>query len=392
MAVAPSDAAGRPQQALADGWLSEVEAGRQDAMELSGFGRAASGLGAEAAAASVEGGLARAAWPLLAVEGAPPSPRSADEPSLSSLWTPASMQTEQSTASGRRTSLRHRIPTVAHGHRIPVTQYLTLGAWFVMLFVQYGCVRFVCKFHIPEDCKPKNDVVLLMEDMQYLLFPGFVLAVMTGMNWPDRFLYIFSFSRAEPRGWWFLSVYFVFAFVWSCLHLIPVLGDFTLTEWRPEWCLPLFLVGGGSLYALGWHFWAAYKYNSRSGFVAYILSRLALLTFFSLYILIKVENETDIVFHFHHYAFGLVVASLAEFNHPVSLLLLACGTAVFVQGLAAYGAETIIRYPMKQIIVIGAHGEHLRSPLVTEEAADWFRSVCTFQNNLYVMNTSALIN
>lgn len=259
-----------------------------------------------------------------------------------------------------------------------MTQYLALGIWILLLVLQYAFVRYVCRFGIPEDCKDKADAVQVMEDLQYLVFPGSVLAIMTGMHWPDRLEYIFSFGRSEPRGWWFLLAYFGFGFFWSCLHLVPALGKFTLTELKPEFALPLLAVAVGAVFVLGWHFRAAYKHNSTSGFAAYLLSRGAMLSFYLAYLIIKLRDEADIVFHFHHYAFGFVAASFAEFNHPISILLLACGTAVFVQGLSAYGAETIIGHHMFRVVIQEANGTTVYSPSVDRDAVDFFNAHCHY--------------
>mmetsp|Transcript_122593 Transcript_122593/g.308192 ORF Transcript_122593/g.308192 Transcript_122593/m.308192 type:complete len:95 (-) Transcript_122593:144-428(-) len=82
-------------------------------------------------------------------------------------------------------------------------------------------------------------------------------------------------------------------------------------------------------------------------------------------------QHQEIIFHFHHYAMGFLAASLAEFNHPASLVLLACGTGVFVQGIAAYDHDPIIERPLRRVEWTWPDGTMLTSPAVSEVVAAW---------------------
>jgi hypothetical protein len=62
----------------------------------------------------------------------------------------------------------------------------------------------------------------------------------------------------------------------------------------------------------------------------YLLPRLGVLLYFAAWFA-ALAGSGSFELHLHHYALGWAVASLAAFNHPVSGLLLALGTAVFVQ-------------------------------------------------------------
>ena len=91
------------------------------------------------------------------------------------------------------------------------------------------------------------------------------------------------------------------------------------------------------------------------GFLAYTVSRLAIWSFYSFYLYVaclgsriheamlkqmKVRrlrpraNTAGVYVHLHHYIIGFLCAILAEFNHPISLLVLAGGTGIFVQGIS----------------------------------------------------------
>merc|ERR1719329_631098 len=72
-----------------------------------------------------------------------------------------------------------------------------------------------------------------MNDFQFLLLAGFVLAVMTGLHWPDRFQYVFDFTNREgpcPRGVTFLLGAFLMTGLWGCMDLVPGLSTFTITR------------------------------------------------------------------------------------------------------------------------------------------------------------------
>jgi hypothetical protein len=74
----------------------------------------------------------------------------------------------------------------------------------------------------------------------------------------------------------------------------------------------------------------------------YLLPRLAVLAYFGAW-LAALPASGAFHLHLHHYALGWAAASLAAFNHPVSGLLLALGTAVFVQGVGAYGMDPLFK-------------------------------------------------
>ena len=62
----------------------------------------------------------------------------------------------------------------------------------------------------------------------------------------------------------------------------------------------------------------------------YLLPRLVVLAFFAAW-LVALPTSGAYALHLHHYALGFAIAIFAAFNHPVSGLVLALATAVFVQ-------------------------------------------------------------
>ncbi|CAK9026977.1 unnamed protein product [Durusdinium trenchii] len=232
-----------------------------------------------------------------------------------------------------------------HGHRIPWKQYGALAVWFVLLLIQYCVVRVVCQLQIPRDCHPDSSLLEVMYDFQVMFVMGFMLAILTGVHMPDRFAYLFCFSRPKPRGWVFLAVMLLIGPAWGSLDHIEVLSriSFTTDFFKKSVvnCLIGVGVGAFAVFLLGWHFYCAYRHNPLSGFLAYTCSRLAIWIFYALYLYVA-ANTAGVYVHLHHYIIGFLCAILAEFNHPISLLVLAGGTGIFVQGISAYDADPVI--------------------------------------------------
>lgn len=77
----------------------------------------------------------------------------------------------------------------------------------------------------------------------------------------------------------------------------------------------------------------------RKALALYLLPRLAVFLYFVAWFM-ALPLSGDYSLHLHHYALGWAVACFAAFNHPISGLLLAFGTAIFVQvRVAAFGVR-----------------------------------------------------
>eukprot|EP00933_Yihiella_yeosuensis_P065009 TRINITY_DN68604_c0_g1_i1.p1 TRINITY_DN68604_c0_g1~~TRINITY_DN68604_c0_g1_i1.p1 ORF type:complete len:288 (-),score=18.87 TRINITY_DN68604_c0_g1_i1:114-977(-) len=231
-----------------------------------------------------------------------------------------------------------------HSHRIPWKSYMFVAVWFAMLTTQYMLTRFVCEFGIPHDCQ-ENDDLEVMHDLQTMFTLGFVIAVMTGLPQAERFEYLFCFQRPRPRGFAFIVVFLGTGPVYGSLDLVPWLQQVSITPSFIErnGACTLLVLGliAGALALLFWHFWCAWKHNSIEGFLAYTISRLAVWIFCIIY-LAMAASRSDEGIHVHHYVIGFFCAILAEFNHPISMLLLAIASGVFVQGISAYQAAPVI--------------------------------------------------
>ncbi|CAE7315149.1 unnamed protein product [Symbiodinium sp. CCMP2456] len=233
-----------------------------------------------------------------------------------------------------------------HGHRVPWRQYAALAAWFLLLLLQYCVVRIVCQFGIPRDCHPDTRLLEVVYDFQVMFVMGFMLAILTGVHLPDRFAYLFRFRSPRPRGFAFIGIMLLSGPAWGSLDHVEELSriSFTTAYFRSGGLKSLLIAMAIFAAAVGlllWHFICAFKHNPLSGFLAYCCSRLSIWLFYGFYIFVASETA-GVYVHLHHYIIGFLVALLAEFNHPISMILLAAGTGVFVQGISAYDADPVI--------------------------------------------------
>lgn len=236
-------------------------------------------------------------------------------------------------------------------HRIPWQRYFALGFWFLLLLANAAFTRLVCHYGIPQDCQLHDDRIKDLHSVQRLLFMGFILAVLAGIMEPVRFGYLFSMTRSGYfRGVFFILIFMGTSPAWGSLDLFPSLSKFSIATGGDDGerkdlfdVLRLALLIGGATLVL-FHFAWAFVFNPIQGFLAYTISRV---TIWLLYVAFFVESSKKdsghtADFHLHHYMIGFLFAILAEFNNPISLLLLAIGSGVFVQGIAAYNADPLI--------------------------------------------------
>lgn len=236
--------------------------------------------------------------------------------------------------------------TGRHGHRVPWRQYLALFIWMCLLVAQYLLTRLVCQLGIPDDCVADTDAIEVMQDLQVMFTLGFVLAILTGVHLPERFAYLFCFHRPQPRGFFFLLLFLASGPCFGALGFVPVLQHLSLTSafLKGGWfnILEIIILIFGAVFILLWHFWCAFKHNSLKGFFAYSLSRLAVWIYYFCYLAVA-ASTSGVRVHLHHYVVAYLCATLAEFNHPVSLALLAIATGIFVQGISAYEAAPVVQ-------------------------------------------------
>jgi len=229
--------------------------------------------------------------------------------------------------------------------QIPWQQFMAIGFWFMLLTANAAFTRLVCNFGVPHDCHDRIDTIRGLDSYDRLLKDGFIIAILTGINHRDRFRYLFDFSsQSWFRGVWFIGVFMLTSPVFGSLDLIPALSRFSLTTGGHQSILFSMLVGLlilGAAALVGFHVAWAFMYNSPIAGATYVASRGIVWTCYIVYFF-EANKHWWLQFHLHHFMIGYMIAILAEFNHPVSVLLLAIGSGIFVQGLAAYAADPLI--------------------------------------------------
>lgn len=184
-----------------------------------------------------------------------------------------------------------------------------------------------------------------MYDLMMLYMMGFILAVFTGMHMPGRFSYVYSCEKTRPRILAFLTAFLVAGLGWGVFNKIPLLnhlyiapGNFGIAN-----VIMLSLIGCGLIALVIWHFVYAYQHNDLKGFILYLSSRVVVYVFYMMYFYVSTFNDAMYI-HVHHYLIAWMCALFAEFNHPISLLLLGIATGIFVQGISAFDADPHIYY------------------------------------------------
>lgn len=229
--------------------------------------------------------------------------------------------------------------------QIPWQQFLAIAYWLMLLTANAALTRLVCNFGVPHDCHDRVDLIRGLDSYDRLLKDGFIIAVLTGINHRDRFRYLFDFSKESWfRGIWFIGVFMLTSPVFGSLDLIPALSRLSLTTGGHQSILfniliVLLVLGAAAL--IGLHIAWAFMYNSPIAGTTYIVSRAVVWLVYIIYF-VEANNHWWLQFHLHHFMIGYMIAILAEFNHPISVLLLAIGSGIFVQGLAAYAADPLI--------------------------------------------------
>mmetsp|Transcript_119918 Transcript_119918/g.208220 ORF Transcript_119918/g.208220 Transcript_119918/m.208220 type:complete len:379 (+) Transcript_119918:62-1198(+) len=258
----------------------------------------------------------------------------------------SSLPDTEDTFPGQSPVSRTASPYDRNQHKVAWFQYFAISYWCLLLSTQAAFTRLWCQYGIPRDCQAHTTTVEFVKANHMLMIYGFMLAVLTGLNLPSRFHYIFCFTLPKPRGFLFLAIFFLASPGWGSLDLVPALSSFSLTEDSTRGNLNRLLVLillAGSLGASLWHFHHAWVHDIAEGFVAYVVIRLVMFLLLVGYFLGSHDLST-VSFHLHHWIVGFYFAVLAEFNHPVSLVLLAAGSGVFAQGIAAYGADSVTEH------------------------------------------------
>jgi hypothetical protein len=91
---------------------------------------------------------------------------------------------------------------------------------------------------------------------------------------------------------------------------------------------------------VAWHVMMAWKrapVGPKTSFFVYLLTRVVMLVWFaSGAIILASSKEAPVHIHLHHLYIGWALALWCDVNAPISVVALAIGAGIFVQGIGAY--------------------------------------------------------
>lgn len=211
---------------------------------------------------------------------------------------------------------------------------LLLGLWLCFIFAGYVVARLGCYVGLPQDGTTTADAFDFVDDVSKMFQSGVVLGVFLRVMDRDRFDFLFKRS-----GWYFIPTFLGTPPVYSLISNVPAFQHSLADIWRwgwGMWTLEIVAVSA-ALASIGWHAQAAWRCKSRANFVAYVSSRAVVILFYvGAALLLSASGSRYSALHVHHLYLGWCVASWAEFDHPISVVTLALGLGIFVQGIGAF--------------------------------------------------------
>jgi len=228
--------------------------------------------------------------------------------------------------------------TVAGDVHLPPREFFHVFVWSVTLLLAFGFGRMLCIGHGNyEFCRTWQDSDMF-DNMSVLLLMGITLCFFTGTHSAIRFNYLYGFSaETNYSGVLFLFVFFLTPIVWKGVDTTALKSFMFTASGLSNNIVPLMCVIILLLSTVGWHIYMAHQ---REVLIVYIISRSLVFLYLVLNI-VGCINETKIKIHVHHYQLGWLLALFGCFNHPISVVTLAFGAGLFVEGLSTFGADSM---------------------------------------------------
>lgn len=215
-------------------------------------------------------------------------------------------------------------------YHLPGAEFFRLLVWSLTLLIGYGIGRILCLTQTLSDNDQLDDQLNynVLDNLYSLLAMGFTLYYFTCAHSEKRFNYIFGFSaKTRYSGAWFVF-FFVAPFAWRWFNPDPF-GVYRFADHVVEndGTLSVIVVVLFILVVF-WHIFA----SLRLGVLwTYLGSRIFVFGVFALFFI-----NDPIANRVNDYQIAWVFALLGCLNHPLSLLTLALGMALFVDGLARH--------------------------------------------------------
>ena len=204
--------------------------------------------------------------------------------------------------------------------------------WLSTLLMGYILTRTFCFFGLPADCK-------FFSFHDHLYCAGNLFFLGSWLGWLTR---VFSDRRFFKFPW--LLIFLSTSPAFSAISEISMFDrSIESDEEMPQtFQFALLAVACVILFFVAWHIIHSMNILSPTEFQLFWISRLiGILAIVAGFIL--AESNYLPQMHLHHYFIAFTISSIAAFDHPISSFFLAVCTGVFVQGIAAYSADSIVK-------------------------------------------------
>ena len=203
--------------------------------------------------------------------------------------------------------------------------------WLGLLIFGFVVTRIFCFLGIPGDCRNFQVFVSLAQLIGLGAVQGWIVGAFSDPGRFKKFPWILGFTISIP--------------LFSILSDLPVCQRSIVSdsEMPRDFQVLLIRVTISILLILGWHFWFSWFSLDRREFRIFWASRLfGSLAIVSAYSLALFSRNFQV--HLHHYFIAWCLSTIAIFDHPISSGFLALTTAIFVQGVGAYSADSVLKF------------------------------------------------
>jgi hypothetical protein len=179
------------------------------------------------------------------------------------------------------------------------------------------------------------DYYEFFSDITTLSLYSLALGWFIGISERSRFNYLFNRHR-----WYAAVTFFLTPPIYSAISNIDAL-KFDLTDLKsllhcPLCLLVLSLGVSATTAVIGWHISIAWRRASpKAAFLIYVCTRVIMLVWFASAAVILARSKS-VNIHLHHLYIGWALALWCDVNAPISVIALAIGAGIFVQGIGAY--------------------------------------------------------
>lgn len=179
----------------------------------------------------------------------------------------------------------------------------------------------------------------LFSDLTSIGLYGLVLGWFVGFGDRVRFNWLCNVQR-----WYAGALFLLLPIAYSAVSNVDALKhdlvDFS--SWTAPFIILWLAALVGILSSIVWHTWLAVR---SFGFIegcVYAATRLLLILWFVVWsLLLEKQSNPPVRIHLHHLYIGWALALWANVNSPLSAILLAVGSGIFVQGIGAYSFAPI---------------------------------------------------